>query len=544
MAGPMMFDYFGDSQRAFQDAREQKRKSTLEGLAGRVYGGEGATPQLMGDFARNGGNPEPMLKFEQGQEEVKQARVGRIAGLIAAAPGPMRAQLYAAHRGELESVGLQGLPDQWDDSLLPVAQQLAGGKGEQERWFNAGNGMLASTSGQSKAIDGYQPDQEKSSWGYIPDPSNPENEVYAERRGREFYAIDGRSLYGGGGQVPQRAPAHPQGASGDVMDRLRAMEAQFPGATMTSGLRTPEHNRKVGGVPNSQHLRGTAADYVVPPQDKSRFINQAEGAGFQVIDEGDHLHTQLPNRGRSPNAPSGQIPGSRPRYKAGAEGGQYRSMSPDEVSKAGLPAGTVAQVSPSGQIQIVNKPRDIPGGQSQVIDNADGTQTIIPAGKTTEDQNKSAGYAVRMEKALKDIGRYTTDEPDANRPGVGTALLDMLPDSVGNYGKSEGRQNVEAAQLDALDAALTLNTGAAYTKEQLRSLAKAYFPQPGNSAGVVKEKADRLQSLIQTARLRARGALPQNSAAKPTVADANAKIGPMGGSVWTRDASGKLVRGK
>lgn len=33
--------------------------------------------------------------------------------------------------------------------------------------------------------------------------------------------------------------------------------------TINSAYRTPAHNRKVGGEPNSQHLYGTAADIVV-----------------------------------------------------------------------------------------------------------------------------------------------------------------------------------------------------------------------------------------------------------------------------------------
>jgi hypothetical protein len=306
------------------------------------------------------------------------------------------------------------------------------------------------------------------------------------------------------------------------MGALLAMGASFPDAKITSGPRSPQHNAEVGGKKNSQHLRGTAADYVVPQAQKAQFMALARKGGFEPIDEGDHIHLQLPNGGGRVSVPKSSLPGSRPRYKQGAEGGQYATLSPEEVKAAGLPEGAVVQRSPSGQLQIVNKPRDIPGGQSQVIDNPDGTQTIIPAGKTTEDQNKAAGYAVRMDKALADIDRYTKDDPSANRPSIGVAALDILPDAIGNYGKSEGRQNVEAAQLDALDAALTLNTGAAYTKEQLRSLRISYFPQPGDADSVVEEKRARLQNLVQTARIRARGALPQTNAPASAIPAPNA----------------------
>lgn len=121
----------------------------------------------------------------------------------------------------------------------------------------------------------------------------------------------------------------------------------------------------------------------------------------------------------------------------------------------------------------------------------------------TEDQAKSAGYALRMENALKLINDIGSNTPGAVRPGVWTGLNNMLPEGVANQLRPEARQRVEAAQLDALDAALTLNTGAAYTREQLQGLSRSYFAQPGDDEKTVADKQARLQGVIETARLRA-----------------------------------------
>lgn len=128
-------------------------------------------------------------------------------------------------------------------------------------------------------------------------PRTGSREVYDESTG-EFVPLGGTTGMGTAPQAGPQAVASP--ANGNHYAAFSQLATEFPSVTMTSGVRSAERNAQVGGQPNSQHLNGTAADYAVPANQKPAFISRARQLGYQAIDEGDHIHLQLP-RGASNN---------------------------------------------------------------------------------------------------------------------------------------------------------------------------------------------------------------------------------------------------
>jgi hypothetical protein len=142
----------------------------------------------------------------------------------------------------------------------------------------------------------------------------------------------------------------------------------------------------------------------------------------------------------------------------------------------------------------------IPGGPA---DPATGQRSAVP----TEGERKAGTLLKRLEFSERQLADVVAKSPGAAKPSMISEAVRGIPliggDTPANLLTGEARQRVEAAQLDLLDAALTLGTGAAYTKEQLRGYARSYFPQIGDSKETVADKQARLQNVISAARISA-----------------------------------------
>ncbi len=65
----------------------------------------------------------------------------------------------------------------------------------------------------------------------------------------------------------------------------------YPGLRLTSARRSAARNRAVGGVPNSLHLSGRAADLAGPSLQMLAALGAARSRGaVEAVHEGDHVH--------------------------------------------------------------------------------------------------------------------------------------------------------------------------------------------------------------------------------------------------------------
>ena len=137
------------------------------------------------------------------------------------------------------------------------------------------------------------------------------------------------------------------------------------------------------------------------------------------------------------------------------------------------------------------------------------------AGATTinmpSESERTAGFLTnRVQNSLAQLQQAVGVSPSAASPNLSAEVIRNVTgsDYLKNLVNPETRQQVEAAQMEILDAALTLGTGAAYTREQLDSYRRSYFPQLGDKPATITDKSKRLKNMLDSAMIKAGRAAP------------------------------------
>lgn len=136
-----------------------------------------------------------------------------------------------------------------------------------------------------------------------------------------------------------------------------------------------------------------------------------------------------------------------------------------------------------------------------------GAPIDLKAGKPTDTQNISAGYASRMANSERIISDLERQSPEIGKPGLTETTLRGLPGESGkmssNLAMSKDRQSYRQAQEDWVRAKLRKESGAVIADEEMDREIRVYFPQIGDDPATVKQKADSRKvaerSMVQSA---------------------------------------------
>jgi hypothetical protein len=121
-------------------------------------------------------------------------------------------------------------------------------------------------------------------------------------------------------------------------------------------------------------------------------------------------------------------------------------------------------------------------------------------GKTSENERTAAYNAGRTLLSAADIFNTVKSDPDAIAPGALEAAVGLFIDP--NFIRSADRQIVSSAQYEAVDALLTLATGAAYNQEQRASQIQRFIPLYSDKPKTREYKKRALLDTIQVAKVK------------------------------------------
>jgi hypothetical protein len=119
----------------------------------------------------------------------------------------------------------------------------------------------------------------------------------------------------------------------------------------------------------------------------------------------------------------------------------------------------------------------------------------------TEFQGKSAAYGLRAteaDKILNEIsGKYSPASINSKQYMQDLPLVGGAAGALSNMSLSDNDQKAEQAQRDFVNAVLRQESGAAIGQPEFLNAKRQYFPQPGDSDAVIKQKSRNRSLAIQ-----------------------------------------------
>lgn len=242
-------------------------------------------------------------------------------------------------------------------------------------------------------------------------------------------------------EVTPGAPAPPAMGEGAARGLISGM---FPGARITSGQRTPEHNADVGGAPRSYHLSGQALDIApIPGMTFEAFRDSLKAKGLpttELLDEGDHWHWAF-------GQPAGQG-GSRvvaegsPKPTAG-----YRPANAQDRQTWSIPEGVPVKIN-----TLTGEPEAI-GGMAGAMPKPPPTQVVSGYSANKAAIKKIDGAIAMLSAAPQSVGIIRGLGDGANQrfdPG-GVEARQAIMDIAGQIMSDRSGAAQPAAELARLE---------------------------------------------------------------------------------------------
>lgn len=450
---------FGAGQR--EDRERRSKLAELAGLSSKVISGDiGATDRA---FALD----PAAAKTYQSEGDRRQKQLADLASGWKKVPSTQRQAYY--ERFIAPAVSAMGFGDlgQYDETAVDgVADQILaayGGGKAQNPYEGLPSDIQSLKLLQSDPTLAALDRERRQAAGMVPKLVETNQGIGWGTPGAGIDLAPINGVAGSEQQAPAQAP------------QLFAALGQKYGIQPTSVARTPERNRQVGGVANSYHLSGQAADWVVPQAQKAQFIQDARANGYEAIDEGDHIHIEPASRGG----------------RAGIAGGVAQPYQAPQ--RPDIPAGF--RLGPDGRSLEY-----IPGGPADpFVKNQEADRAAQAAAAKAAAEEAAKSGAERMKKApqyqnvVRGLTRIDAALKALEGKFVDTGPIDQYLVSMSKEGQ-ELRAAVGAIQNDML--ALTRVPGVGSQSDLEAKIANLKYPDLSYDPQVNKNNLDQLRAFI------------------------------------------------